>query len=76
MVAKMLHRMFSYLDRYYLKDANKKKTGPVAIEMFFNAMTQSAKETIRHAIQQEFTKDRNGNVVDKDLMKRVVQTYH
>lgn len=50
MVAKMLHRMFSYLDRFYLKDANKKKTGAVAIEMFFNAMTQSAKETIRHAI--------------------------
>lgn len=78
MVAKMVHRMFYYLDRFYLRNNKKhdKLTGGVALELFYTAMTPSVQESIRDAIQEEFTKDRNGQVVDKDLMRRVVQTYY
>ena len=50
LVAKMVNRIFYYLDRYYLKEGNRKKTGAVALDLFFSAMTQSAKEKIRDAI--------------------------
>lgn len=38
-------------------------------------MSQSCKDQLRNAILEEFTRDRNGNVVDRQLMTRVIKTY-
>lgn len=66
MLSYMMKRMFSYLDRFYLR--NEKKLGQRALEIFYQHISQSVKDSMRSEIMNEFTKDRNQNVVDKSLV--------
>jgi hypothetical protein len=43
--------------------------------MFYSAISQSVKDSMRNEIMGEFTKDRNRNVVDKPLVQKVVRLY-
>lgn len=73
MIAKMMHRLFVYLDKFFLK--GKKLIGPIALDIFYAHMSQSVKDSLRAALMEEFTRDRNGNVVDRQLIEKVIKTY-
>jgi len=73
MLSFMMKRMFSYLDKFYLRD--KKKIGQRAIEYFYKHISQNVKDMMRSEIMNEFTKDRNKDVVDKQMVNSVVRLY-
>jgi Cullin family len=69
MLVKLLDRMFDYLNRYYLKNLSLKMLGVTALEIFNSHFYEGVKETFRNQVLLNFTKDRNGDIVDRDLMR-------
>ena len=72
-----MRKMFSYLDRYYLKN-NHSSTVTLAItalHLFRDHCFNSIKERLRVAILNQITKDRNNEMVDIDLLKRAIYTF-
>jgi len=66
MVAKLLERVFEFLNRFYLKN-NKKADllGVTAMKIFINTCYVEIKELLRRKVMETFTKDRNDTDVDK-----------
>lgn len=67
MVAKLLDRVFDYLNRYYLKGKGEKAEflGVTAMKIFIQNCYEPIKVSLRDKVLETFTKDRNGNVADK-----------
>lgn len=75
MFAKLLDRMFDYLNRYYLKNQSLKPLGVTALDSFNNLLFNQVKDSFRDEVLKTFTKDRNGDIVDRGLMGRAVNCY-
>jgi len=75
MLIKLLDRMFDYLNRYYLKNQSMKMLGVTALEIFNQNFYQEVKDAFRTELLLNFTKDRNGDIVNPDLMRDAVQCF-
>lgn len=76
MVSKLLERVFEFLDRFYIK--NDKKLDPLgvtAMNIFKENCYAKMKIPLIEEIKKQFHDDRNGNVVDVVLLKKVIQCY-
>ena len=75
MFSKLMDRMFDYLNRYSLKNQNLKTLGATSLELFNKNFYESIKEIFRKELLIAFTRDRNGEIVDKPVMTRAVNCY-
>ena len=75
MLTKLLDRMFDYLNRYYLKNQSLKILGVTALELFNQIFYNEVKDSFRTEVLLNFTKDRNGDIVNKDLLRDAVKCF-
>ena len=75
MLTKLLDRMFDYLNRYYLKNQSLKILGVTALEQFNQIFYNEVKDSFRTEVLLNFTKDRNGDIVNKDLLRDAVKCF-
>jgi len=75
MLAKLLDRMFDYLNRYYLKNQSLAALGITALNEFNQTFYKEVKETFRNEVLLNFTKDRNGDIVDTELVRDAVRCF-
>lgn len=75
MLVKLLDRMFDYLNRYYLKNQSLKILGVTALEQFNQIFYNEVKDSFRTEVLLNFTKDRNGDIVNKDLLRDAVKCF-
>jgi hypothetical protein len=59
-----MRKMFSYLDRYYLKNSNMSSLAASALSFFKEKCFNKVKEQLKNAILVQITKDRDGDMVD------------
>jgi hypothetical protein len=64
--------MFDYLDRYYLKNSNMVSLTDTALELFRKNIFADRMVQIRRCILEEIEKDRQNEIIDKDLLKKAV----
>jgi len=67
-----MKKMFEYLDRYYLKNENKKNLTEFSLQLWKDKIFMSRMTDLRVAILTEITKDRENEIVDKELIKEAV----
>lgn len=75
MLAKLMDRMFDYLNRYFLKNQNLKSIGITAMEIFVNKCYEQVKDSLRNQLLAVFTQDRNGKDADESQLAAVIKTY-
>jgi Cullin family len=68
-------KMFSYLDRYYLKNNNTVLLATTALHLFRDHCFNNVYERVRKAILNQMTRDRNNEMVDIELVKRSIYTF-
>lgn len=75
MLAKLMDRMFDYLNRYFLKNQNLKSIGITAMEIFVSKCYEQVKDSLRNQLLNVFTQDRNGKDADESQLAAVIKTY-
>ena len=70
-----MRKMFSYLDRYYLRNNNTVSLATSALHLFRDQCFNTVIDRLRTAILNQITKDRNNEIVDLDLVKRAIYTF-
>ena len=70
-----MRKMFSYLDRYYLRNNNTVTLATSALHLFRDQCFNTVIDRLRTAILNQITKDRNNEIVDLDLVKRAIYTF-
>lgn len=75
MFSKLMDRMFDYLNRYYLKNQSLKTLGVTSLDLFNKNFYEQIKLSFQSELLITFTKDRNGDVVDRNVMTRAVNCY-
>jgi len=74
MLTTLLQRMFVYLDRLYLKEKNLGTLGTTALDMFV-MFFKEIQAILRTEMLILFTKDRNGEVINRDLLRDIVESF-
>ncbi len=72
MFAKLLDKMFDYLNRYFLKNQSMSSLGQTALKKFNELFYPKIKETLRELLMQNISKDRNGETVKRQVLKKVI----
>lgn len=67
--------IFSYLDRYYIIKNNIPDTGDIGLISFNDEIFVHIKDTICNVILEHTEKERDCNIVDKDLLKECIYIY-
>ena len=67
--------MFNYLDRYYLKNTNMQSLAQSALQFFKEKCFTVIQDQLRNAILNQITKDRDGELVDWDLLKSSITSF-
>jgi cullin 1 len=75
MFAKLLEKMFDYLNRYFLKNQSMSSLGATAMRKFNELLYPEVKRTLREKLFENITKDRNREAVPREVLKRVIQCY-
>lgn len=75
MVAKLLDRCFDYLNRFYLKGKNHEFLGVTAMKIFIANCFDKVKDPLRLKVLETFTKDRNGDIADKEMLEKIIKCY-
>ncbi len=70
-----MRKMFNYLDRYYLKNSSLQSLAMAALCYFRDLCFNDIQEKVKNALIEQITKDRNGEYVDWDLLKRAIAVY-
>ena len=73
--SKCCHRMFDYLDRYFLKNHNLALLGENSLKRFKEKVHDAYKAQILAAVIDQIKKDRNGDDVNIDNIKIATQAY-
>lgn len=72
----MMDRSFDYLNRYYLKNSELKMVGETCSHMFHEQIySNDRKRTITEAILDQISNDRQGNAINKDIVKKNIQVF-
>ena len=75
MVAKLMERVFEFLDRFYLKNEKKDFLGVTAMKIFIEYCYTGIKNKLLTAVKHQFELDRNGTAVDQELLQRVIKCF-
>ena len=75
MYAKLLDKMFDYLNRYFLKNQSMKSLGQTALMKFNELFYEKVKTELREVILEQISKDRNNQIVDRSIVKKAIQCY-
>jgi len=75
MYAKLLDKMFDYLNRYYLKNQSMKSLGQTALQKFNELYFDAIKVELRDAVKTALSKDRDDHIVDREVIKRTIKCY-
>lgn len=70
-----LRKMFTYLDRYYLKNNNTVSLATNALVLFREKCFNQQVERLRKAVLGQMSRDRNSELVDLDLVKRSIYAF-
>jgi len=70
-----MRKMFSYLDKYYLKNNNTHTLATTALHLFRDECFTKIRDRVRAAILNQITRDRNNEMVNLDLLKRAIYTF-
>jgi cullin 1 len=75
LLTKWLAKIFNYLDRYYIVRYNLPKLQNVGIESFRNTIYKELHVKTRLAVLKEMEKDREGEIVDTDLLRDTLSIF-
>ena len=70
-----MKKMFDYLDRDFLKGPGYWSLTETALNMFRKMIFQDRKIQLRRSILEEIYKDRENQIIDKDLLKAAIMQY-
>ena len=73
--AKLLDRMFDYLNRYYLKNQCLPSLGEKCMSYYKTIYYERQKHELRTALLQQITKDRRGEIINKEVLKKAIGCY-
>ena len=68
--------VFSYLDRFYVTTAAKRKLAEEAYYIFKTCVFDNHKAALRSIILDQLEKDRNGELTDRSIVKEGLQLFH
>ena len=72
---KWLFDFFRYLDRFYVKRHGKKGLNDVALQRFKLLVFDQVKARVTRAIIEQMERDRNGEVIDRQMLHDVIHLY-
>mmetsp|Transcript_18616 Transcript_18616/g.51986 ORF Transcript_18616/g.51986 Transcript_18616/m.51986 type:complete len:742 (+) Transcript_18616:190-2415(+) len=72
---KWLKKFFTYLDRYYVKHHSLPTLTQAGLRCFRTHVYDEIKEETTNAIHKLINKEREGEIIDKSLVKSVVELY-
>ena len=75
LLTKWLSKIFNYLDRYYIVRYNLPRLQNVGIESFRNSVYKELHVKTRLAVLREMEKDREGEIVDTDLLRDTLSIF-
>ena len=75
MFSALLCRMFEYLNKYYIKLKNLAELGEKCMTLYKTLYFEGQKNEIREAVLLQITKDRKGQIVDKETLKMALKYY-
>jgi hypothetical protein len=70
-----LNKVMQYLDRFHLKNQGDLSLTETSLNLFRDKIFQSRLPDLRKATLAEIKKDREGQLIDKDLIKSAVQQF-
>lgn len=73
--AKLMDKMFDYLNRYYLKNNNMPLLGDRCLRMFHEEFFIKHKGTIIEAVLQQISRDRDNDEINLENLKITLQSY-
>jgi len=71
----LMEKMFNYLNKFYVKNVSLPMLSVTALEIFNKNFYIEVKDAFRTELFLNFTKDRNGEKVEKDLMRDAVKCF-
>ena len=75
MFSKLIEKMFDYLNRYYLKNQCLPQLGEKCLKYFKDIYYDQQKTELRGAVMLQLTKDRKGEVINRETLKKAIQCY-
>ena len=75
LMRKWMFDFFRYLDRFYVKREGKKGLADVALARFRMIVFEQVKSRVTKAVLEQVERDRNGEVIDRQLLHDVVVLY-
>jgi len=72
---KWLKKFFTYLDRYYVKHHSLPTLSQAGLRCFRTNIYDEMKRDTTEAILDLINEERNGNIIDKSLVKNIVELY-
>lgn len=75
LMTKWMKKIFNYLDRYYIVRYNMPSLESVGIECFKTTVYEELKVKTRQAVLKEMEKDREGEIVDTDLLRDTLSIF-
>lgn len=72
---KWLKKFFTYLDRYYVKHHSLPTLEQAGLQRFRDEVYENVKETATAAIISLIDEEREGEIIDKTLIKSIVELY-
>lgn len=73
--AKLMEKAFEYLNRYYLKNHCLPLLGELCLNKFKQMLFDGARARITAAICDQISLDRNNSQVNREMIKKAIQTY-
>ena len=73
--SKCCHRMFDYLDRYFLKNNNLPLLGENSMKRFTEQVHDAHRAAILNAVLGEIKRDRDGEEVNAENLKVALSAY-
>lgn len=70
-----MRKIFSYLDRYHLKNTSSQSLAATALTLFKDNCFMNIRDRLRQAILNQISRDRKNELVDLDQLKRAIYTF-
>lgn len=70
--SKTIDRIFEYLNRFFLKNANMPQIGEKCLDMFRMTIFSEAKGTITRAILDQIKLQRSGQAINRENIKKCI----
>jgi cullin 1 len=74
-IVRWMQKVFDYLDRYYTKHNNRDSLKDVGLKCFQESCYQTVKDDMKTALLQRILQERNGDQIDRSVMKDGVSLF-